>query len=329
MKDYKKFEDIVKQFPNHKIMVIGDAMLDKYLYCSVDRISPEAPVPIAKVESEKFVLGGAANVANNLIHLGMAVDFIGIVGDDMHGKTFLEGLEKSQIAVSHMVTSSHRPTIVKTRVVVGNHQLLRFDYEETKPIDIHIEHEILEKVRQNIQNVSIIILSDYGKGLLTQTLSQAIIKLASKRNVKVFVDPAMHPGTKYANAYLIKPNKKGAESIIHKKITHDYKNLEDIGWEIMKKLKPTVLLVTLGKEGMVIFEKGKDMVEVANATTREVYDVSGAGDTVIATFAACIGSGAEIHDAAVISNHAANIVISKLGTAYCTADELLHELQAS
>lgn len=315
---------LIKSFPGQKILVIGDLILDKYLWCEIDRISPEAPVPIALVKSASLVLGGAANVANNLASLGAAVDLVGLVGDDESGRLLRQQLLARNISSAGSLVDPTRPTIVKERVMCGTHQSLRIDQEDTKDISPPEEERILRYIIGCLDMVKVIIFSDYAKGLISEKLAQSIIGLARQKSIKVLADPTPHTFQKFINSYLIKPNKKEAESIAQEKFNEDYSNLASIGKKIKNKLNSN-LVITLGKDGVAVFDGSE--VSLLPTSAREVYDVSGAGDTTIAALALALASGASLKEATAIGNYCAGVVVSKLGTAVCSLEELLEKVQ--
>lgn len=294
------------------IMVIGDFILDKYLFGNVNRISPEAPVPVFNYKNESKVLGGAGNVVSNLIGLGCNVIAIGTYGDDKEGETLNRLLENGRVK-NCLVKDPNRPTITKTRVVSNNYQLLRIDKEEIFPLHLEIRHGILYKIMDNIKSSNIIILSDYNKGILkTNYLSEAIIKLAKKYNIPVIVDPKGKDWNLYKYSTCITPNTKELETIYKSEIVND-NELEKAGNYVLGKYELEKLLVTRGPLGMCIFERNNKPFYIP-ALTKEVYDVSGAGDTVISALSIGLATGLTFKESSKLANIAASIVISKFGT---------------
>lgn len=316
----EKLINIIQQFHQEEVVVIGDIILDHYLWCDVERISPEAPVPIAKVNKESYTLGGAANVANNLSALGVKAKLIGLIGNDNNGEIIKSMLEDNDIGIDEIINDNGRPTIVKTRVMCGTHQLVRIDYENTHNLSILIEKTIIKKIQLLLNNVKVIILSDYSKGLISKKLAKIVIEIAKRKNIKVLADPTPTSFNKFKNAYLIKPNKKEAESIANIKFDKNYKNIKRVGEKLIKKLKSNII-ITLGKDGIAVFEDSN--VRIIPTMAQEVYDVSGAGDTTIAAIAAALGCGANIFEAATIGNICAGVVVEKLGTSVCTYEKLI------
>lgn len=316
MSKNKFIENIVNNFKNIKIAVIGDLMLDEYVIGEVDRISPEAPVPVVKVVEEKFVLGGAANVVNNLANLGAKVVCGGVVGKDENGeklkKSFSENVDSCLI-----IHSQKRPTIVKKRILVSHQQLLRLDWEEAFHIDREEEENLLKNLKKIIKEIDAVILSDYDKGLLTPVLSQEIINLCRENNVVVTVDPKPKNINNYRGASSITPNKKEAYFCVNKDFTE---NIDKVGIELKDKFNLETVLITRSEEGMSLYDK-----EIHNIPTyaQEVYDVTGAGDTVISVFTLARAAGSSWEEAAKIANAAGGVVVGKIGTSIITTDELI------
>lgn len=321
-----KFIKIIHNFSKVSILVIGDIMLDEYLLCNVTRISPEAPVPVASVYEKKHVLGGAANVANNLSAFGVKVDLIGVVGEDDFTETLKLLLQNSSISTDNIIIDNSRPTTVKSRILAGNQQLIRLDREKKHKISQNIEEEIIKRVLESIDKYNVIIFSDYAKGVLTQTLIERINAAAKDRGIKTLVDPVPQTFSHYKGTYLIKPNKKEAEEFAGVLFGEKYENKHLIRDILKSKSEGANLIITLGKDGMIVFN-GEEEVQIPTKA-QEVYDVSGAGDTVMAAIAASISTGANLVDAAHIGNIAASIVLRKIGTATCTRQELLDEINS-
>jgi D-beta-D-heptose 7-phosphate kinase/D-beta-D-heptose 1-phosphate adenosyltransferase len=315
---------LINNFSKQSVLVIGDLMIDKYLWCDINRISPEAPVPVALVKSESYVLGGAANVANNLVALGATVNLVGLIGNDEPGRLLTKELQTINVSRDGLLVDLTRPTIIKQRVMCGAHQSIRIDYEDVKEINQVEEKKILNYVTNLLDKVKIIIFSDYAKGLISEKLAQSIIALAIQKNIKVLADPTPNTFKKFSNSYLIKPNKKEAEAIANEKFNKDYSNLSIIGEKIRSQLNSN-LVITLGKDGVAVFNESK--LSLLPTFAREVYDVSGAGDTTIAALALSLASGASLEDATAIGNYCAGVVVSKIGTASCSLEELLRVMQ--
>ncbi|OGF51415.1 hypothetical protein A3I27_00130 [Candidatus Giovannonibacteria bacterium RIFCSPLOWO2_02_FULL_43_11b] len=309
---------IIENFPGKRVGIVGDLMLDRYLSCEIKRISQEAPIPIAKVLNEKFVLGGAANVAANVRSLGGEAEVLGLFGTDSKGEMMLKMLREQGIERSLSLKSSDRPTTVKTRIVSGNHQIVRIDMESDENISKNEEEEILSRLPEFLDRSEIIIISDYAKGFVTENLAKKIILLAKERGIKVLVDPKKFEY--FTGAYLIKPNKEEAEHTAGVRFMADYSNASEI-LKILHEKFNSNLAVTLGKDGMMISE-GKG-ISRTKSLAKEVYDVSGAGDTVMAALALGLASGSDLKTSALISNYAAGVAVSKVGTATVSVLEVL------
>jgi len=303
-------------FKNIKIAVIGDLMLDEYIMGKVERISPEAPVPVVKVTEEKFVLGGAANVINNLAALGANVYCGGLVGNDKNAEKLINAFSKN-VDCSLILKVDNRPTIVKKRVIAGHQQLLRLDWEEEFSVNEVEEEKIISNLEKQIKKLDAVILSDYNKGLLTKTLSQKIIKLCKENNVIVTVDPKPKNIENFKGASSITPNKKEAYSAVNAMSTED---IDVVGKKLKEEFNLDTVLITRSEEGMTLYDK-----DIHNIPTyaKEVYDVTGAGDTVISVFTLARAAGATWEEAAKIANAAGGIVVGKIGTSIVDKEELI------
>ena len=306
---------LIENFKNIKIAVIGDLMLDEYIMGKVDRISPEAPVPVVKVTEEKFVLGGAANVINNLASLGADVYCGGLVGKDNNAEKLINAFPKN-VDCNLILKVENRPTIVKKRVIAGHQQLLRLDWEEEFYINEDEEKIIIENLKNHIKNIDAIILSDYNKGLLTKSLSQKIINLCRENNVIITVDPKPKNISNFVGASSITPNKKEAYAAVDANVLE---NIDVVGEKLKKKYNLDTVLITRSEEGMTLYDK-----EIHNIPTyaKEVYDVTGAGDTVISVFTLAKAAGATWEEAAKIANAAGGIVVGKIGSSTVSEKEL-------
>ena len=314
---------VLKNFtPN--ILVIGDLMIDHYLWGSCDRISPEAPVQVVDIAKETTVLGGAGNVINNLNTLGAKVSVSSVIGDDDNGVELLEMLNDINVNTKNIIVQSERKTSKKSRVIAVSQQIIRYDNESKEDIDKVSIEKILESLADDITSYDIIILSDYGKGILTSELSQGIIKLAKSKDIKVLVDPKGSDFTKYKGSYLLTPNKKEAmlatNIVIKDKVT-----LEQALIKLKDECDLGISLVTLSEDGIAIYdEELKKFPTVA----KEVFDVTGAGDTVIASIAFALSAKKSIEETASFANLAAGVVVGKIGSATVSIDEI-EEYEAS
>lgn len=316
------FFEIIKAFRRKKILVIGDLILDYYIWGRVNRISPEAPVPIVEVTRESLMLGGAANVAHNITSLGAAAAVVGVKGRDAGGQSIIDMLADKGVDCRG-IFDSRRPTTVKTRVIAHNQQVVRFDKEDSS----YLEGKVLKGVIDHVNSVSslfdAIIISDYRKGVIT---SELIRSLQNKRNMKkhgkavfIAVDPKVGHFNFYKGVSLITPNIMEA-SIGSNIEIRDERTLIEAGRSLMKKLGCKAVLITRGEQGMSLFE-GKGVSHIPTVA-RKVYDVTGAGDTVISAFTLAYVSGASMEQAAHIANHAAGVVVGEIGTAVATPDQL-------
>jgi D-glycero-beta-D-manno-heptose-7-phosphate kinase len=309
---------IISQFKNKKIMVIGDVMIDKYIWGKVERISPEAPVQIVQVLKETQVPGGAANVANNIAALGASVFLVGIVGRDNAKAGLLYELKKRNI--SSALIEDERPTIQKVRVMGQNQQLLRIDYETKDGVSKNIEKKIIEVIRKNLKNYEAVIVSDYAKGMISKYLMDSLIKMCRECKKKIIVDPKTKDPQIYRGVDYITPNSKEAKllSSIDVQTEQDFLKMGNyLVGETMANI-----LITRGEKGMAMFEKDHNRVIFMPTKAKQVIDVTGAGDTVIAAFTLSVCSGANSKEAMIIANHAAGIGIGKVGTATVSLKEL-------
>ena len=297
------------------IAVIGDFMIDHYLWGKSERISPEAPVPVVEVNKEEDRLGGAGNVVNNLLALGSEVLVSTVVGKN--SKRLFDLLKSKNIDVSGIFVDESRESIIKSRVIAGNHQVIRYDKETKTPILPEYEDKILNYLSKNIDKIDLILLSDYEKGVLTKSLTQKIIKLSNRHNKKLIIDPKKD-FSKYVNAWMIKPNKKELSLAAGMEINSE-DELITAGWQVKKDLNLDYLLVTLSEEGMALF--GEEYIKIPTVA-KEVYDVTGAGDTVLASLGYYLSKNNELTEAMNFANAAAAVVVSKIGSATVTLEEI-------
>lgn len=309
-----RIEALSAAFCNARIAVIGDLMLDRYTFGSVSRISPEAPVPVLEIEDEQARLGGAANVGHNILGLGARPLMLGVIGDDTSGLILKGIFSDLGFPLDGIVTDSSRPTTVKTRVIAGSQQMLRMDHEEKKDISSATEDRLLMILEDQIGELDGIILEDYNKGVMTKRIIHDAIEIGRKHGVPVLIDPKRQNFFEYQNATVFKPNRKEVEDALGVKIDSEEEALE-AGMKLLERLKAENILLTLGEKGMMLFEKkNSDGVPYKIPTmARQVADVSGAGDTVIATLAICMSCGMSVRESAVVANRAAGLVIEELG----------------
>jgi D-beta-D-heptose 7-phosphate kinase/D-beta-D-heptose 1-phosphate adenosyltransferase len=317
----------LKRFEKSRVLVVGDVMLDRYLWGDVNRISPEAPVPVFRIEKQSELPGGAGNVVSNLAGLGCLVTVIGVRGNDEAGDRLNRLLQNERVQ-THILVDAARPTVVKTRVVSKGQQLLRLDEEELSPVSSDIENEIVELVKVNLSNCNVIILSDYGKGLLNDTdLAQAIIHLANEYGIPVVIDPKGKDWQRYRGATCVTPNTNELEMAYGGTVKDDEELIRAMQSTLVK-YRLSWLVVTRGSLGMCVMTQDEVPVFIPTLA-RQVYDVSGAGDTVIAALALCVGSGHTFHDGAKLANLAAGIVVGKLGTQPINLFELKASLETT
>ncbi|HEY0176841.1 MAG TPA: D-glycero-beta-D-manno-heptose-7-phosphate kinase [Pedobacter sp.] len=315
------------QNPKPNILVIGDLMLDHYIFGNASRLSPEAPVPIVNVKKENKIIGGAANVASNLVDLGATVYLAGITGNDAFGEEIKSILKTKNIGTELILKDGSRTTTVKTRVIASNHQIVRIDQEDIHDISSSIEDTFYDSLYPYIQKSDIVILSDYNKGLLTPSISLKIIALCNELQKKVIVDPKGLDYAKYKGAFIIKPNRKELAEAAKTEKIYSQDELEKAAKVIFSATDTAYLIVTLSEEGIAIITP--DSCKILPVVATQVYDVTGAGDTVIATLAYCVGLGFSIEEACTISNYAASVVIKHIGSATTTIDEILTAIKTN
>ena len=311
-----------------RVLVLGDVMLDQFIWGSVVRISPEAPVPVLEFERESFMPGGAANIARNLTALGMSTEIFGVIGNDDSGRWLKKLLAGQKISCSGLVTHAARHTSVKTRIVAHKQQLVRIDRETRDGLDAKSTSRLLAQLKSKLPRADAVIVGDYGKGIVTQPLLNEIKSLCRARGVWLSFDPKPVHHLNLSNLSLITPNRKEAFELanLHDETCNNNpladRNLILAADRLLNELRPAVLLITLGELGMLLCRRGQKPFHIPTVA-QEVFDVSGAGDTVIATFTLAIAAGASPIEAAILSNHAAGIVVGKIGTAITTPEELL------
>jgi D-beta-D-heptose 7-phosphate kinase/D-beta-D-heptose 1-phosphate adenosyltransferase len=299
------------------ILVIGDFMIDHYLWGKSDRVSPEAPVPVVEVVKEEDRLGGAGNVVNNLISLGANVIVSTVLGDE--NERMLKLLNEKNIDTSGIFIDENRKTIIKSRVISSHQQVIRYDKESKEDILKEYEEKIINFIKENIAKIDVILLSDYAKGVLTESLTQNIINLANENSKKLIIDPKNN-FYKYQNAYMIKPNKKELSVATGIEI-NSKEDLLKAGWALKEELNLEYLLVTLSEDGMALF--GEEFIQIPTLA-KEVFDVTGAGDTVLASLGYFLAKNDDLSDAMHFANAAAAVVVGKVGSAVVTIDEILH-----
>lgn len=335
----KQLKEIIKKFNKARVLVIGDLILDEYIWGKVERISPEAPVPVVWANKMTHIPGGAANVANNVSSYGAKVCLAGIIGSDKNANLLMSTLKEKKISTKGVRVISNRCTTVKTRIIAGHQQVVRVDWEHTESLPKDATRKIFNFIKDNIKDFDAIIIEDYGKGVINAQLLAGLILLAQSYKKIILVDPKEDHFRYYRGVTSITPNRKELENAVRNLRIKDKKNtfkfeseklftdrdIELAGKQVMEYLELESLLVTLGEQGMKLFER-KGKITHIPTVAQEVFDVSGAGDTVIATFALSLAVGAGKLEAAHIANYAAGIVVGKVGTATTNQAELLRRL---
>jgi D-beta-D-heptose 7-phosphate kinase/D-beta-D-heptose 1-phosphate adenosyltransferase len=309
-------------FSSVKVLVVGDVMIDRYLWGEVSRISPEAPVPVVRLKKTELIAGGAANVAANIAGLGATPFLIGVIGRDPEGKVFPQILSSANVSPDYLVTSQNRRTTIKTRIIAHNQQIVRLDQETTGSLTALEQGKVWAMVEKVSDTVKVIVISDYNKGMMGENLVSRLIKYGKKHGKTVIVDPKGKDYTKYKNAAILTPNKFEAADACGLEGTGK-ETLAKAGWELLLRLKLNALLITRGEEGMTLFEKNKRAGQL-KALARNVYDVTGAGDTVIAALAVAVGAGENYFGASEIANAAAGIVVGEIGTTTIKLKDLMN-----
>jgi len=330
--DAGRAEELIGRFARQPVLVVGDVMLDHFIVGRVTRISPEAPVPVVQFQSEHFRLGGAANVANNIVALGGKASLAGVIGVDVAGARLTELLGVAGVAVDGLVRDSTRPTTEKVRVVTErNQQVARIDYERESDIGGDVERALAMNIAQLGRQAQALLVSDYLKGVVTRAVVESLLAVAGTQaisgdRVPLLIDPKIPHLACYAGATLVTPNQHEAETATHMRIRNDEEACV-AAREFRYRAKCEAVLVTRGEHGMWLSDEETDLAIPANA--RAVADVTGAGDTVVATLALALAAGASPVEAAVLANHAAGIVVAKFGPATVAADELAESFRAA
>jgi rfaE bifunctional protein kinase chain/domain len=322
--DLAQLRNLVDGFRGRRLLVLGDLMLDRYLWGRVDRISPEAPVPVVDVERESFSLGGAGNVAANLCALGAQALLAGLAGDDAAGDALLRAIGERGVDTRLVVREPGRPTTVKTRVIAHSQQVVRVDHEVRGDVDGESRRQLLAGIVREIGACAGLIVSDYGKGVITPETLGPTLAAARDRGVHVSVDPKESHIDAYRGVGILTPNQHEAGGVMGVRI-RDEASLMDVGRRLRDRLDAAALLVTRGPQGMSLFERDGRYTYLPTVA-REVYDVTGAGDTVVSVVALALAAGADYPTACHLANHAAGVVIREVGTATCPPGALLASL---
>lgn len=322
-KNIEKLRSAINRFQDINVLVIGDIIVDHFIWGSVSRISPEAPVPVVNVTGENLLLGGSANVLHNLYSLGARAAICGIIGRDYMGEHLRKLLTELDSPLIGVIETADRPTTQKTRIVAQSQQVVRFDREKTRPLSRETQNQLNNFINSEIENFDVVIISDYAKGVINSELMDYLrSRLASAaKKIPIIVDPKPGHLQYFKNASIITPNNHEAELMSGREI-HDKDSLRRAAAILQEMLQCEAVLVTRGEKGMALQEKGKDIFNIPTVA-KEVYDVTGAGDTVIACLALGLAAGLGYSAAATLANFAAGIVVGKVGTATASKEELL------
>lgn len=317
----KRLREILESFAGRRVLVLGDVMLDRYLWGNVSRISPEAPVPVVDVQSESTRLGGAANVANNVRALGAEPLLVGVVGDDLAAGQLRAALEEHKLDPGGLVTDDSRPTSIKTRIVARNQQVVRADQESRDEVSPRVTAALVEGCLALFHELGACVLSDYGKGVITGALLDALLPRLKQASVPICVDPKETHFFSYRGVSVITPNLLEAGTAWGRALRTE-ELLDEAGRDLRGRLDADAVLVTRGDKGMSLFRARGPRLDFPTVA-REVYDVTGAGDTVVSAYAVALAAGADHPEAALIANHAAGIVVREVGTAAATREQIL------
>jgi len=324
----ERAKELLREFPDKRVLVIGDLMLDEFVWGRVSRISPEAPVPVVEVIRESYYPGGAANVARNVREFTPSVFVMGLIGEDSYARKLRELLDQNGISLEAVQNEPSFQTIVKTRIIARQQQVVRVDRERPQSLSDEAQARCVEKVRELLPELDAVIFEDYGKGLLQQNFVDNVAALTKGAGKLITADPNLHNRLVWRGITAVKPNRSEAFAAANQPWREPEPDpLQDsqllfVGAELLRIWQPELLLITLGEQGMILFDQVNPPFHVPSRA-REVYDLSGAGDTAIGLFTLALASGASPIEAAEISNHASSVVVGKLGTATLTPDELL------
>jgi len=313
---------IIENFPRSRVLVVGDIMADHFIWGNVSRISPEAPVPVVEVRKDSFMLGGCANVLNNIFAMGGRVHLAGVIGTDETGRRLLSEFRSRGVDTGGIVVEAGRPTTLKTRIVAHGQQVVRFDREDRKPVQAKSVRKILSYIESLRDDLGALVVSDYSKGVVTRPLLEGIRKVIAGRPIFTCVDPKQRDFSVYQGFDIVTPNHYEAGRAAGEEVQNGQDHVR-VGMKLLQQYDFKALLMTRGEEGMSLFERdGRMRHTVFPAEAREVFDVTGAGDTVIGVLALSMAAGASFREAAYLANHAAGIAVGKAGTATVTREEL-------
>jgi D-beta-D-heptose 7-phosphate kinase/D-beta-D-heptose 1-phosphate adenosyltransferase len=320
-----RVQGLLSRFEGRRVLILGDVMLDRYLWGRAIRISPEAPVPVVETNEQTHRLGGAANVARNIAVMGGVPELVGVLGSDPEADVLEEEMRRSGVSTDGLVRDPNRPTTLKTRIIARSQQVVRADRESRVEVRGKALDDLLHRVRTASSRSEAVIVSDYGKGVITGSLLEQVLPLWKSLSLPVCVDPKESHLMSYRGVTVITPNQAEAGFAYGLRI-HDLRTLEEVGLGLLSQLDADAALVTRGEEGMSLFSRGGKVQHFPTVGT-DVFDVTGAGDTVVATFALCLTAGATLAESAVVSNHAAGRVIREVGTAAATREEILQSFR--
>lgn len=321
------FTRVLGRFPRVRVLVIGDLMLDRYIWGQVERISPEAPVPVVRVTRESLHAGGAGNVAANIRSLGGAVLTCGVIGRDQAGRRLQQELNALGTDTTGMLASRTTATTNKTRIIAHNQQVVRLDREQSESLDLRVRSQLHRFVQQQVQDCDVVVVSDYGKGVIDADLLTQLAELRERHGFMYVIDPKRRNYAYYRGATLVKPNQEEAGQATGIDIRSEA-NLHQAGTQLLDLWQAEAILVSRSEAGMSLFKRGAK-IQHFPTTAREIFDVTGAGDTVLATCALALGAGATLEEATILANHAAGIVVGKVGTATVTPNELKAALRTN
>jgi D-beta-D-heptose 7-phosphate kinase/D-beta-D-heptose 1-phosphate adenosyltransferase len=320
-----RITEITDKIGSAKILILGDIMLDQYLFGTVSRISPEAPVPVVEITNDKHLLGGAANVAANIRALGDEPLLLGVVGEDEASIRLSQLLKERDISSDFLVNDLSRQTTIKTRIIAHNQQVVRTDRENLHELDKDVESRVLNRFMSVADSIGAVVISDYGKGVITTALLEQVIDVCQKKDIFIAVDPKETHFYNYKRVSLITPNHLEAGFAYGKRIRTE-QDLIEVGNGLLDRLEARSILITRGADGMSLFQAGAEPTHIPTFA-RKVFDVTGAGDTVIATFVAAVCAGAGLVEGAIVANTGAGITVGEVGTAAVTVPQLKSELE--
>ena len=316
----KRSLEIIDNLPRSKVLVVGDLMVDQFIWGNVSRISPEAPVPVVEVTSENFLLGGSANVSNNIFSMGGKVCVTGIIGSDDMGRLLIRNFREMNVDTSGIIVEHNRTTTIKTRIIARSQQVVRFDRENKNSVSLNSVEKMVEYIERIRDDLGAVVISDYSKGIISEKLLKGIRDVISGRDIIVCIDPKQNDFSLYQGFDVITPNHHEAGRALDMEIVCEDDLIKN-GKSLLERFGFKAVLITRGEEGMSLFENSGSVTHIP-AVAREVFDVTGAGDTVVGVFALCMAAGATFKEAAVLANHAAGIVVGKVGTATVSQEEL-------